>query len=123
MALLSPGIGDLGTYVSGTAKTTGSIANGQEGIIGSLQIPSDGVWVVTATGWWPSDISSGYVYLANGSTGLGGQGMVGFQFSLSGIVRMKKGTVELRITNWSGNTVSGIAVGGLKLLAVKVGNL
>lgn len=124
MGLMSPGLGDIGTLVMGTEKTTGSVANGQEDVLGTLELPCAGVWVITATGWWPTDVSAGFVYLEHNGGTIGGIGHQSYQFSVAGIESISgKSTVHLKIVNWSEKTVSNLTVPGLKFRAVKVGNV
>lgn len=124
MGLMSPGLGDIGTFVMGTGKATGSIANGQEDVLATLELPSAGIWVVTATGWWPTDVSAGFAFLEFGGSSIGGTGKQEYQFCVSGICKSaQKVTLNLKITNWSGKTVSNLTVPGLVFRAVKVGNV
>lgn len=124
MALLNPGIGDLGTFVIGSSMTAGSIGNGQEGVIGSLELPTGGIWVITATGWWPGSVTAGYVYLEDRGSTQSGLGTQKYEFSLSSITKVdEKTTIQLKVVNWSGGTVSNVKSSGLLLRAVKVGNV
>lgn len=124
MGLMSPGLGDIGTFVTGTGKTAASVANGQEGVLATLELPSAGIWMITATGWWPTDVSAGYVYLEHNGGTIGGIGHQSYQFSVAGIESISgKSAVNLKIVNWSEKTVSNLTVPGLKFRAVKVGNV
>lgn len=124
MGLMSPGVGGLGEFVTGTSVTASSIANGGTGKIGQITIPSNGIWIFTASGWMPSSIgANGYVQFSGMDTcGTGGTKYI---FNIAGILKTSSApkTFDLNLTNWSGAGVENVNISSLNLCAVKVGEV
>lgn len=127
-SLLYPGIGSIGTLVSGEQMSF-SIGDGQTGHVASITIPSPGVWLVTASGWAPSFSPSADVYGEVTLKNLAGFtlatcGVGGYTFSVTGVETVTSpGTEYLDITNRTGNTISGSSIANLKYYAVKIGDV
>lgn len=128
MALLYPGIGNIGSLVTGENMSF-SISDSQTGHVAKISIPSPGIWLVTASGWAPSFNPSADVYgeviLKNlaGFT-LATCGVGGYTFSVTGIETVTSpGTEYLDINNRTGSTISGSSISNLKYYAVKIGDV
>lgn len=120
MALMYPGVGDIGTVVEGTAQTAPIIYNGGTETVGQIILPSAGVWLITVNGWWPfSLVKKGYIEVP----GVCYASYAEYLFSMSGVVSYSSApqTLLLRLTNWSGDTANSVSVNGLNFKAVKVG--
>lgn len=120
MALIYPGVGDIGTVVGGTAQTAPIIYNGGTETVGQIILPSAGVWLITVNGWWPfSLVPKGSIEVL----GVCSTSSSEYQFSMSGVVSYSSApqTLLLRLTNWSGDTANSVSVPGLRFKAVKVG--
>ena len=116
-AQIKTAMSNTGTLVYGSSVTTGTVNNGGVGTIGTLKIPSAGVWMVAASGWKPDAIGKGIVSIDN----IGGCSLSEFQFCLAGVIRYNGATtINLNVTNWSGNTVNGQQSAGLIFRAVKI---
>ena len=116
-AQIKTAMSNTGTLVYGRSVTTGTVNNGGVGTIGTLKIPSAGVWMVAASGWKPGAISKGIVSIDN----IGGCSLSEFQFCLDGVIQCSGATtMNLNVTNWSGNTVNGQQSAGLIFRAVKI---
>lgn len=116
-AQIKTAMSNTGTLVYGRSVTTGTVNNGGVGTIGTLKIPSAGVWMVAASGWKPGAISKGIVSIDN----IGGCSLSEYQFCLAGVIRCSGATtMNLNVTNWSGNTVNGQQSAGLIFRAVKI---
>lgn len=116
-AQIKTAMSNTGTLVYGSSVTTGTVNNGGVGTIGTLKIPSAGVWMVAASGWKPDAISKGIVSIDN----IGGCSLSEYQFCLAGVMRYSGATtLNLNVTNWSGNTVNGQQSPGLIFRAVKI---
>lgn len=114
---IATAIKNIGTLVYGQNATASSITNGGTGVIGNLNIPAAGVWVVSASGWLPDSIKQGIVNIDN----IGGCSASDFQFNIFGIVQYNsQTTVKLNITNWSGSTVSNVTSNGLIFRACRI---
>lgn len=116
-AQIKTAMSNTGTLVYGSSVTTGTVNNGGVGTIGTLKIPSAGVWMVAASGWKPDAISKGIVNIDN----IGGCSLSEYQFCLAGVMRCSGATtLNLNVTNWSGNAVNGQQSAGLTFRAVKI---
>ena len=116
-AQIKTAMSNTGTLVYGSSVTTGTVNNGGVGTIGTLKIPSAGVWMVAASGWKPGAISKGIVSIDN----IGGCSLSEYQFCLAGVIQCSGATtMNLNVTNWSGNTVNGQQSAGLIFRAVKI---
>ena len=116
-AQIKTAMSNTGTLVYGSSVTTGTVNNGGVGTIGTLKIPSAGVWMVAASGWKPDAISKGIVSIDN----IGGCSLSEYQFCLAGVIQCSGATtMNLNVTNWSGNTVNGQQSAGLIFRAVKI---
>lgn len=116
-AQIKTAMSNTGTLVYGSSVTTGTVNNGGVGTIGTLKIPSAGVWMVAASGWKPGAISKGIVSIDN----IGGCSLSDFQFCLAGVIQCSGATtMNLNVINWSGNTVNGQQSAGLIFRAVKI---
>ena len=116
-AQIKTAMSNTGTLVYGSSVTTGTVNNGGVGTIGTLKIPSAGVWMVAASGWKPDAIGKGIVSIDN----IGGCSLSEYQFCLAGVMRYSGATtLNLNVTNWSGNTVNGQQSAGLIFRAVKI---
>lgn len=125
MGLMAPGIGNLGKMVIGTSQKATIGGNGGSGIIGKIEIPESGIWVITCSGWRPGTLTQGIVNLLRPDGGnLCGTSLSEFWYSLCGILQADAaGTVSLRVTNWSSGTQNNIQSANLIFQAVKVGEL
>ena len=116
-AQIKTAMSNTGTLVYGSSVTTGTVNNGGVGTIGTLKIPSAGVWMVAASGWKPDAIGKGIVSIDN----IGGCSLSEYQFCLAGVMQCSGATtLNLNVTNWSGNTVNGQQSAGLIFKAVKI---
>ena len=116
-AQIKTAMSNTGTLVYGSSVTTGTVNNGGVGTIGTLKIPSAGVWMVAASGWKPDAIGKGIVSIDN----IGGCSLSEYQFCLAGVIQCSGATtMNLNVTNWSGNTVNGQQSAGLIFRAVKI---
>ena len=116
-AQIKTAMSNTGTLVLGSSVTTGTVNNGGVGTIGTLKIPSAGVWMVAASGWKPDAISKGIVSIDN----IGGCSLSEYQFCLAGVMQCSGATtLNLNVTNWSGNAVNGQQSAGLIFRAVKI---
>ena len=116
-AQIKTAMSNTGTLVYGSSVTTGTVNNGGVGTIGTLKIPSAGVWMVAASGWKPDAISKGIVSIDN----IGGCSLSEYQFCLAGVMQCSGATtLNLNVTNWSGNAVNGQQSAGLIFRAVKI---
>ena len=116
-AQIKTAMSNTGTLVYGSSVTTGTVNNGGVGTIGTLKIPSAGVWMVAASGWKPDAIGKGIVSIDN----IGGCSLSEYQFCLAGVMQCSGATtMNLNVTNWSGNTVNGQQSAGLIFRAVKI---
>ena len=116
-AQIKTAMSNTGTLVYGSSVTTGTVNDGGVGTIGTLKIPSAGVWMVAASGWKPDAIGKGIVSIDN----IGGCSLSEFQFCLAGVKRYSGATtLNLNVTNWSGNAVNGQQSAGLIFRAVKI---
>ncbi|MBM6898299.1 hypothetical protein H6B10_01025 [Gemmiger formicilis] len=116
-AQIKTAMSNTGTLVYGSSVTTGTVNNGGVGTIGTLKIPSAGVWMVAASGWKPDAIGKGIVSIDN----IGGCSLSEYQFCLAGVIQCSGvTTMNLNVTNWSGNTVNGQQSAGLIFRAVKI---
>lgn len=116
-AQIKTAMSNTGTLVYGSSVTTGTVNNGGVGTIGTLKIPSAGVWMVAASGWKPGAISEGIVNIEN----IGGCSLSEYQFCLAGVMQCSGATtLNLNVTNWSGNAVNGQQSAGLIFRAVKI---
>ena len=116
-AQIKTAMSNTGTLVYGSSVTTGTVNNGGVGTIGTLKIPSAGVWMVAASGWKPDAIGKGIVNIDN----IGGCSLSEYQFCLAGVMQYSGATtLNLNVTNWSGNAVNGQQSAGLIFRAVKI---
>ena len=116
-AQIKTAMSNTGTLVYGSSVTTGTVNNGGVGTIGTLKIPSAGVWMVAASGWKPDAIGKGIVSIDN----IGGCSLSEYQFCLAGVMQCSGATtLNLNVTNWSGNAVNGQQSAGLIFRAVKI---
>lgn len=110
-------IKNIGTIVNGKQLTTPSLANGETGNIGSIELTSAGTWIVSASGWLPDAIKRGMVNIDN----VCGCSASDYQFSLTGSLATNKAeTLYLKITNWSGTTASNVKTAGLIFRACRI---
>lgn len=108
----------IGMFIQGISVTASSLANGATGKVGYINIPEKGIWILTASGWWPTQVTSGYIDMPSVAT----TGTTPFEFSISGIYKCDNPTtVNLNIINWSGKTVTDVSIAGLIFRGVKVG--
>ena len=110
-------IKNIGTMAYGKQLTTPSVANGESGNIGSIELTSAGTWIVSASGWLPAEIKKGIVNLDNVAACSASE----YQFSLTGALATNKAkTLYLKVTNWSGKTASNVTSVGLIFIACRI---
>lgn len=122
MALMYPGVGDIGTVVTGKSTPSRVEGNGGNAVLATIDIPSTGVWIVCASGWLPISGKQGYAALLNGVYSLCATDTGTYQFSMSGILSASSATqVKLQYTSWDTVAHDNTQIPGLIFKAVKVG--
>mgnify|MGYP001623227842 FL=1 len=122
MSLMYPGVGDIGTVVTGKSTPARVEGNGGNAVLATIDIPSAGVWIVCASGWLPISGKQGYAALLNGVSSLCATDTGTYQFSMSGILSASSATqVKLQYTSWDTVAHDNTQIPGLIFKAVKVG--
>lgn len=112
------GLAKVGTQiVTGNAVATGPLANGATATAAKIDIPTAGTWLVTMLGWWPDEITSGFISIPD----VGSADAANFQFCLAGFTSVSgPTTLTVTLTNWSGNTVESVTMSATTLKAVRI---
>ena len=121
---MAPGLGDIGVMATGKSTPAHVDGNGGNAIVALLNIPSAGVWVITAAGWLPISGKDGYAALLHNGLTLCGTDTGKYQFSMSGVLSTATATqVKLEYTNWDTAGHDNVQIPGMVFKAVKVGLL
>lgn len=125
MGLMAPGLGNIGKTAVGKSTPRTVNGNGAAGVVGTLDLPESGVWVVIASGWNPKVGTECMMGMnISGGANLPATDCLSRHFSLSGIVQVEKpSTVNLTYTNYGTSQVVNATVTSLKFMAVKVGEV